>query len=34
MGLFGLEKLHNIDRTVDNLAKALDDLGIRSVAAA
>ena len=34
MGLFGLEKLHNIDRTVDNLAKALDDMGVRSVAVA
>ncbi|HJV86367.1 MAG TPA: aminotransferase class V-fold PLP-dependent enzyme [Noviherbaspirillum sp.] len=24
MGLFGLDKLHNIDRTVDHIAKALD----------
>ena len=26
LGLFGLDKLHNIDRTVDNLAKALDQI--------
>jgi len=26
IGLFGLDKLHNIDRTVDNLAKALDQI--------
>jgi aspartate aminotransferase-like enzyme len=26
MGLFGLDKLHNIDRTVDNLSKALDQI--------
>ena len=24
LGLFGLDKLHNIDRTVDNLAQVLD----------
>ena len=24
LGLFGLDKLHNIDRTVDNLAKVID----------
>lgn len=27
LGLFGLDKLHNIDRTVDNLAKALERVG-------
>lgn len=27
VGLFGLDKLHNIDRTVANLSKALDTLG-------
>lgn len=27
VGLFGLDKLHNIDRTVANLAKALDAIG-------
>lgn len=27
VGLFGLDKLHNIDRTVANLAKALDTIG-------
>ncbi|WP_293779584.1 aminotransferase class V-fold PLP-dependent enzyme [uncultured Oxalicibacterium sp.] len=26
IGLFGLDKLHNIDRTVENLAKALDQI--------
>ena len=26
LGLFGLDKLHNIDRTVDNLAKVIDQL--------
>jgi aspartate aminotransferase-like enzyme len=26
LGLFGLDKLHNIDRTVDNLAKVLDQI--------
>ena len=26
IGLFGLDKLHNVDRTVANLAKALDDI--------
>jgi aspartate aminotransferase-like enzyme len=27
IGLFGLEKLHNVDRTVDSLRKALDRIG-------
>jgi len=27
LGLFGLDKLHNIDRTVENLAKAFDQIG-------
>ena len=27
VGLFGLDKLHNIERTVANLSKALDTLG-------
>ena len=27
LGLFGLDKLHNIDRTVESLGKALDQLG-------
>lgn len=27
VGLFGLDKLHNIQRTVENLAKALDTIG-------
>ena len=26
LGLFGLDKLHNVDRSVDNLAKALDQI--------
>jgi aspartate aminotransferase-like enzyme len=26
LGLFGLDKLHNIERTVANLAKALDEM--------
>lgn len=28
IGLFGLEKWHNVDRTVGHLSKALDDLGV------
>jgi aspartate aminotransferase-like enzyme len=28
VGLFGLEKLHNIDRTVQHLAQALDRMGV------
>ena len=28
VGLFGLEKWHNVDRTVAQLASALDRLGI------
>ena len=27
IGLFGLDKLHNVDRTVDFLAQALDRIG-------
>jgi aspartate aminotransferase-like enzyme len=27
IGLFGLEKLHNIDRTLGHLSTALDQLG-------
>lgn len=27
IGLFGLDKLHNVDRTVDSLAKVLDQIG-------
>ncbi|HOE40962.1 MAG TPA: alanine--glyoxylate aminotransferase family protein, partial [Rhodoferax sp.] len=30
VGLFGLEKLHNVDRSVAQLATALDALGIRA----
>ncbi|MEY4756256.1 MAG: hypothetical protein RJA34_1154 [Pseudomonadota bacterium] len=30
VGLFGLEKLHNIDRSVGHLAAALDQMGIRA----
>jgi aspartate aminotransferase-like enzyme len=29
VGLFGLEKLHNVDRSVAQLAVALDSLGLR-----
>jgi aspartate aminotransferase-like enzyme len=28
VGLFGLEKLHNVDRSVAHLATALDQMGI------
>jgi alanine-glyoxylate transaminase / serine-glyoxylate transaminase / serine-pyruvate transaminase len=28
IGLFGLEKLHNVDRTVGHLAEALDHMGV------
>ncbi|MCX8517900.1 MAG: alanine--glyoxylate aminotransferase family protein, partial [Rhodoferax sp.] len=28
IGLFGLEKLHNVDRSVAHLAAALDAMGI------
>ena len=28
LGLFGLEKWHNVDRTVGQLSKALDDIGV------
>ena len=28
VGLFGLEKLHNVDRSVAHLAAALDAMGI------
>ena len=30
VGLFGLEKLHNVDRSVAHLATALDQMGIRA----
>ena len=33
IGLFGLEKWHNVDRTVAQLADALDSLGVGEVAA-
>jgi aspartate aminotransferase-like enzyme len=33
IGLFGLEKLHNVDRTVAHLAAALDRVGIHAPAA-
>ncbi len=32
IGLFGLEKLHNVPRSVEHLAHALDQLGIKEVA--
>jgi aspartate aminotransferase-like enzyme len=31
VGLFGLEKLHNVDRSVAQLAVALDSLGLREL---
>jgi len=34
IGLFGLEKLHNVNRTVDHLAQALDQMGIETEAMA
>jgi aspartate aminotransferase-like enzyme len=34
IGLFGLEKLHNVDRSVAHLASALDAMGIAAPAAA
>jgi aspartate aminotransferase-like enzyme len=34
VGLFGLEKLHNIERSVTQLAQALDAMGIREPEAA
>jgi aspartate aminotransferase-like enzyme len=34
VGLFGLEKLHNIDRTVQHLAQALDRMGVTEPTAA
>jgi aspartate aminotransferase-like enzyme len=34
IGLFGLEKLHNVDRTVAHLAAALTEVGLREVAPA
>ncbi len=34
IGLFGLEKLHNVDRTVAHLAKALAEVGLREAAPA
>jgi aspartate aminotransferase-like enzyme len=33
IGLFGLEKLHNIDRSIGHLANALDQLGLSSTVA-
>ena len=33
VGLFGLEKLHNVDRSVAHLASALDQLGLPAAAA-
>jgi aspartate aminotransferase-like enzyme len=33
VGLFGLEKLHNVDRSVAHLAAALDAMGIREAEA-
>ncbi|KAL0630378.1 hypothetical protein Q9L58_010775, partial [Maublancomyces gigas] len=33
VGLFGLEKWHNVDKTVANLAGALDRIGVRERAA-
>ncbi|MDR0225777.1 MAG: aminotransferase class V-fold PLP-dependent enzyme [Burkholderiaceae bacterium] len=30
IGLFGLEKWHNVDRTVGHVAKALDDMGVQA----
>jgi aspartate aminotransferase-like enzyme len=33
IGLFGLEKLHNVDRSVGHLAEALDHMGIEADAA-
>jgi aspartate aminotransferase-like enzyme len=29
LGLFGLDKLHNVDRTVAYLATALKEIGLR-----
>jgi aspartate aminotransferase-like enzyme len=29
IGLFGLEKLHNIDRSIGHLSSALDKLGLK-----
>ena len=33
IGLFGLEKLHNVDRTVSHLAQALDHMAVEAEAA-
>jgi aspartate aminotransferase-like enzyme len=33
VGLFGLEKWHNVDRTVAQLADALDRIGVKAIAA-
>ena len=33
IGLFGLEKLHHVDRTVAHLAAALDRVGLQAPAA-
>jgi aspartate aminotransferase-like enzyme len=34
IGLFGLEKLHNVDRTVGHLAAALTEVGLREAVSA
>jgi len=34
VGLFGLEKLHNVSRSVEHLAQALDQMGITAKAEA
>ena len=34
IGLFGLEKLHNVPRSVEHLAHALDQMGLKEVATA
>jgi aspartate aminotransferase-like enzyme len=34
IGLFGLDKLHNADRSVGQLAAALDEMGFRMEKAA
>ena len=33
VGLFGLDKWHNVDKTVGNLAGALDRIGLKAPAA-
>ena len=34
IGLFGLDKLHQVDRTVAHLATALSEVGLRETASA